>query len=126
MNAIRTLGYRKCMISAESAEVLGADALILPGVGAFDGCVRRLRERGLDSVLNEAVLARKTQILGICVGMQLMATISEENGIHKGLNWIEGRVTKLDVPNTFAVPHVGWNDVQQQGEHVLFLERPIP
>lgn len=123
-NAIAALGYRKLKISATEADILAADALILPGVGAFDVCARNLRDRHLDAILNEAVLARKKPILGICVGMQLMATASEENGIHAGLDWIPGRVVKLDPPTGYPVPHVGWNDVQLARPSALFSRMP--
>jgi imidazole glycerol-phosphate synthase subunit HisH len=119
-NAISALGYRKLKISGDEADILNADALILPGVGAFEACAKRLRERHLDALLHEAVLVRKKHILGICVGMQLMATASEEGGIHAGLDWIPGRVTRLELPDNYAVPHVGWNDVGQKEEDVLF------
>lgn len=119
-NAIRALGYRKLRISGSGADILSADALILPGVGAFEACVNRLRERNLEAPLNEAVLVRKKPILGICVGMQMMATVSEENGIHTGLNWISGRVVKLELPEKYAVPHVGWNDICQRKTDILF------
>ena len=119
-NAIRTLGYRKLKISGTEEDILNADALILPGVGAFEACADSLRERRLDHILNEAVLIRKKNILGICVGMQLMASVSEENGLHTGLDWIPGRVVKLQPPKNHAVPHVGWNDVQQRQEDTLF------
>lgn len=119
-NAISALGYRKLKISGDEADILNADALILPGVGAFEGCAKRLRERHLDTLLHEAVQVRKKPILGICVGMQLMATISEENGNYAGLDWISGKVVKLELPDNYAVPHVGWNDVAQRREDILF------
>lgn len=119
-NAIHALGYQKLQVSAAEVDILNADALILPGVGAFETCVNNLRERHLDTLLHEAVLIRKKPILGICVGMQLMATVSEENGIHAGLDWISGRVVKLKLPENYAVPHVGWNDINQTREDILF------
>jgi glutamine amidotransferase len=119
-NAVAGLGYRKLQISAAEKDIHAADALILPGVGAFDACARNLRERHLDTILNEAVLVRKKPILGICVGMQLMATTSDENGVHKGLDWIPGQVIKLDLPAEYSVPHVGWNDVRLIRQSVLF------
>lgn len=119
-NAIHALGYRKLKISAAKTDILNADALILPGVGAFEACVKNLHERNLEVTLHEAVLVRKKPILGICVGMQLMATVSEENGIHAGLDWISGRVVKLELPEKYAVPHVGWNDVHQVRKNILF------
>ena len=125
-NAISELGYRKLSISAAEQDIAAADALVLPGVGAFDACVANLRRRGLDNILNEAVLARRKPILGICVGMQLMASSSEENGLHIGLNWIPGRVVKLDLLPGYRIPHVGWNDVQAQRSSVLFTRTGSP
>ena len=119
-NAISALGYQKLKVSGTEEDILNADALILPGVGAFEACAKRLRERHLDALLHEAVLARKKPILGICVGMQLMATASEEAGIHAGLDWIPGRVTKLELSDNYAVPHVGWNEVNHSREGTLF------
>ncbi|MGI8892277.1 MAG: imidazole glycerol phosphate synthase subunit HisH [Bacteroidia bacterium] len=110
-NAIKYLGYKKLKVSNEKKIIREADALILPGVGAFDEATKNLKERNLIEVLNEEVLVKNKPILGICLGMQLLATASEENGVHEGLNWIEGRVKKLDLPNGFAIPHVGWNDI---------------
>lgn len=119
-NAIKYLGYNKLTISDNEGVISNADVLILPGVGAFEEAVNNLRARKLDLILNEEVLNKKKPILGICVGMQLMATLSEENGVHKGLNWIEGKVKKLQLPKEFAVPHVGWNDVTVNNIKPLF------
>lgn len=110
-NSISMLG---CKVSISSSEgvIRSADFLVLPGVGAFEPAICNLKSRKLDTVLTEEVVSRRKPILGICVGMQMLATASEENGVHDGLNWIEGRVIKLDLPKGFSVPHVGWNDVQ--------------
>lgn len=119
-NAIKYLGYQKVKISRSNKDISNADALILPGVGAFEVAINNLREHQLQNILGEEVLINKKPILGICVGMQMLATTSEENGIHKGLNWIPGNVVKLNLPLGFAVPHVGWNDVSFAVKSPLF------
>ena len=119
-NAIRLLGYKRLRISDKEEEIDNADVIILPGVGAFEACVNNLKERSLIPILNEQVLIKKKPILGICVGMQLLASLSEENGEHEGLGWIEGRVKKLQLPEQFAVPHVGWNDVIMKKDSPIF------
>lgn len=112
-NAIRHLGYSKIKISDQEAQIKAADVLILPGVGAFDEAARNLKSRNLHEILGNEVLVRKKPILGICVGMQLLAEGSEENGWHEGLNWVPGKVVKLQLPPSFPVPQVGWNEIER-------------
>jgi glutamine amidotransferase len=119
-NSIRYLGYKSLKISDKESVINEADVLILPGVGAFEECANNLRKRNLHTILNEQVLTKKKPILGICVGMQLLASVSEEMGEHEGLNWIPGRVKKLVIPKPLAVPHVGWNDVISETGNPLF------
>ena len=118
-NAVNYLDY-KVNVSFDPAAIRAADVLILPGVGAFDACMKNLRERNLEPLLHEEVIIRRKPLLGICVGMQMMATVSMENGRHEGLNWIAGEVVKLDLPKIFSVPHVGWNDVRIHCKKPLF------
>jgi glutamine amidotransferase len=80
--------------------------LILPGVGAFDWAISKLNDSGLREILDTLVLEKKIPTLGVCVGMQIMASQSEE-GVLPGLNWIKGKVLKLD--KSIALPHMGWN-----------------
>jgi glutamine amidotransferase len=119
-NAILRLDYSKVRVSDNEADIKSADALILPGVGAFDEAVRNLKFHKLPEILNETVLVQKKPILGICVGMQLLAEGSEENGWHEGLNWIPGKVKKIELPTSYAVPHVGWNNISFQNRDSLF------
>jgi glutamine amidotransferase len=119
-NAIEYLGYKKLKVSDDPRVINQADILILPGVGAFEEAIGNLKARNLVETLEENVLVKKKPILGICVGMQLLATASEENGEHEGLNWIEGRVKRLDLPKNFAIPHVGWNNVIVKKQSPLF------
>ncbi len=121
MNAISFLGYKKLKITANESTINEADVLILPGVGAFDESIKNLRARNLHHILSEIVLVKKKPILGICIGMQMLAASSEENGFHEGLNWIEGSVKKLVLPKEFAIPHVGWNNVNFVNTEPLFV-----
>jgi glutamine amidotransferase len=88
--------------------------LLLPGVGAFGFCASQLRASGLLPALEQWALKDRKPLLGICVGMQLLADYSEEQGQHKGLGWLGGAVRKLcRAPgSSVRIPHVGWNEVQ--------------
>lgn len=109
-NAVEFLGY-KVYVTDEYDKLKKANALILPGVGAFEPAIQSILRKNLDKILAELVLHEKKPLLGICLGMQLLATTSEENGLHKGLNFIEGNVRKIMPKNNATVPHVGWNDL---------------
>jgi glutamine amidotransferase len=99
---------------ANSVEDLeGATKLILPGVGAFDHAISLFQQSGMRSQVETLVLERKVPVLGICVGMQMLASGSEE-GTLPGLGWVAGAVKKFDVatlPHSTHLPHMGWNDV---------------
>ncbi len=90
-----------------------ADKLILPGVGAFDYAMTRLNESGMRGVLEKKVLHEKVPVLGVCVGMQMLAHSSDEGEL-PGLGWIDGRVKRFDpatIPFKTRFPHMGWNTV---------------
>ena len=110
-NAIASLNY-KVRISQSHEALQKADVLILPGVGAFETAISNLKSAGLHHILNEIVIEKEKPILGICLGMQMMASYSEEKGCHEGLNWIPGAVVKLDQKDGISVPHVGWNTIR--------------
>lgn len=98
-------------ITRDPARLLAADRIVLPGVGAFAQCITALRSiEGLEAALHEAVIERRRPFLGICVGMQLLASEGHEHGVHQGLGWIEGTVTRLVAPG-LKIPHMGWNQV---------------
>ena len=89
-----------------------AKALIIPGVGSFDSAMLTLRSTfGLLQTLEKKVLVEQVPLLGICLGMQLLATRSEE-GASEGLGWLDAEVVRMKVPNSLKVPHIGWNSVQ--------------
>jgi imidazole glycerol-phosphate synthase subunit HisH len=108
--ALEQLNY-EVTVSSDEKDLRAADALILPGVGAFEVAIRNLKKNNLVPLLHTLVMEEKKPILGICLGMQLLATTSEENGIHEGLGWIPGTVRKFTPDPSIRVPHVGWNDV---------------
>ena len=98
------------------------DKLLLPGVGAFDYNMSKLNESGLKEALNEAVLNKKTPVLGICLGLQIMVEFSEEGSL-QGLGWIKGQVKKFDknvIQHKPKVPHMGWNSIEVKTAPYLF------
>ncbi|MCW0234938.1 MAG: imidazole glycerol phosphate synthase subunit HisH [Ferrovibrio sp.] len=113
VGALGKLGASAELVATPQA-VARADKLILPGVGAFGRGINNLRERGLDAVIRDRVLTAGIPILGICLGMQLLASQSSEFGQHPGLDLIPGDVTRLTSDATGErVPHVGWNTIRQ-------------
>lgn len=110
-NIYRCLGIEAIPASTAN-DLRAASKIILPGVGAFDWAMTRLQESGLRDVLDEEVLEAKKPVLGICVGMQMMARSSEEGKL-PGLGWIDATVVKFDaylLKSKTRLPHMGWND----------------
>jgi glutamine amidotransferase len=107
-------------VSNDSKVILNADKLILPGVGHFKKAMDNLKKFDLIDILNQKVITEKTPVLGICLGMQLMANKSEE-GNSSGLGWIEGEVVRMNVNDSlrYKIPHVGWNSIVQQKASAL-------
>ena len=98
-------------ISNSPSDIASSTHVVLPGQGAFKSCIDGLTSiDGMIKALKKFALIHKKPFLGICVGMQLLATDSEENGKHKGLNWIPGHIKKLPNKN-LKMPHMGWNEV---------------
>jgi len=118
-HALDWLGARHT-VSNRAAELEAAAGIILPGVGAFDAAMRNLHALGLVQLLTEEVVARGKLFLGICLGMQLLAKDSLENGFTEGLGWIDGHVRAIEPSNGLRVPHVGWNAVSVCQSHPLF------
>ncbi|GAB2177679.1 imidazole glycerol phosphate synthase subunit HisH [Dongia sp. agr-C8] len=108
-------------VSADPAAVRAADRIVLPGVGAFADCKAGLEALpGMIEALNEAVLNKQRPFLGICVGMQLMATLGIEYGEHRGLDWIKGKVVKLKPSDaSLKIPQIGWNNLTASTHPVL-------
>jgi glutamine amidotransferase len=108
--------------TADPAIVAAADRIVLPGVGAFAACMGRLEAcEGLHEALAEAVRRRGVPFLGICVGMQLMASRGLEFGATAGLDWIDGEVRRLQPgDHRLKVPHMGWNRLDDVIDHPVF------
>ncbi|ECB9821771.1 imidazole glycerol phosphate synthase subunit HisH [Listeria monocytogenes] len=98
-------------ISSDATEISQADGVILPGVGAYPEAMKELTRRGLDKTLKE-IAATGKPILGVCLGMQLLLESSKEHSFTSGLGLIPGHVEKLPEEPEFAVPHMGWNQLQ--------------
>jgi glutamine amidotransferase len=108
-------------VTAKPEDVLAADRVVLPGVGAFADCKAGLAAvPGMIEALEETVLKRGKPFLGICVGLQLMASQGLEHGVTPGLDWIAGEVRAIE-PNdaSLKIPHMGWNTLRVGQEHAL-------
>ncbi|EDL49262.1 imidazole glycerol phosphate synthase subunit HisH [Erythrobacter sp. SD-21] len=111
-NALKRVGA-KVKVTADPNVLRAADRIVLPGVGSFGACAAGLRaEKGVIEAMRERVFMGGAPFLGICVGMQLLATRGLEHGETPGLDWIEGEVRLIEPTDTSVkVPHMGWNDV---------------
>jgi glutamine amidotransferase len=119
--ALMTVGGDVCLTS-DADQILAADKVVLPGVGAFGDGMAGLRTRGLVEIL-KTVVERETPLLGICVGMQLLFELSDELGDHKGLGFLPGRVRRF--PSTsLKVPQTGWNQLIPARESLLLQGLP--
>ena len=108
-NAVTHVGGKSILV-VDPKDLVVHDKIILPGVGAFGQAIDCLHQTGLAAALNECREAG-AHILGICLGMQLMCSVSEEDGIHEGLNWFNAKVTRFLPDTGLSVPHMGWNGV---------------
>lgn len=109
-------------VASHAGQLAGASKLILPGVGAFDHAMQRIDASGMRQRLAEMVIEQGIPVLGICVGMQILADSSDEGSV-SGLGWIPGRVRSfhsLSQSSNLALPHMGWNDVKPAAGSPLF------
>jgi len=118
-NALKAAGAERIAVTADPELVRGARRIVLPGVGSFRACAEGLRAiPGLIEALEERVLDDGVPFLGICVGMQLLASEGHEHGVTPGLGWIAGEVRLIERTDpAIKVPHMGWNDVQPAAHH---------
>jgi len=120
--------YKRLNIPARIArtaeELAGAERIILPGVGAFDWAMSRLNRSGMRGVLDDLALSQSRPVLGICVGMQMLANRSDEGSL-EGLGWMDAEVKKFDraaLSEREHLPHMGWNDVEPRSQESLFRD----
>jgi glutamine amidotransferase len=111
-NALKALGVPH-EVSGDPAVVGRASAIILPGVGAFGDGMAALARRGLVDVLETKVIGERVPYLGVCLGMQFLASTGYEHGEHRGLGWIAGNVIRMDPGDpALKIPHMGWNELK--------------
>lgn len=119
-NALEYIG-EDVKICSSPSELEEMERLILPGVGAFKDCIKNLKEKGFVDKLNEEVIDKQKPILGICLGMQVLASCSMEGGNFEGLGWIPGTVVRLqNETSKDKIPNIGWEDITYKKESLLF------
>ena len=110
-------------ISGNPETIKNSTHIVLPGQGAFETCINGLKEiPGMIDELNNFVVVKKKPFFGICVGMQLLANNSLENGDHKGLGWIDGTIEKLPNEN-LKMPHMGWNSIRVLNKNLKIIPK---
>lgn len=122
LNMLKRIGA-SAIISSQPEDILNADKIIIPGVGAFDQSMLKLHELNLVNPLNDVALNKKVPILGICLGMHLFTESSEEGSL-PGFGWIKGKTVRFNFSNSFEnlkVPHMGWNHVKPLKEDHIFM-----
>ena len=116
LKAFRHVGAEAALVESPSA-ARDADALVVPGDGAFGAAMDEIERRGFGDLLRDAA-ADGRPVLGICIGMQILFEESSEHGRHRGLGLLPGQVTRIET--TLPVPHMGWNRLRQARPHPLF------
>lgn len=125
-NALSFLGMQSKIVTSK-IEILGSQKVILPGVGSFKHAMQNIRDLNLYEAIREVALGKKIPLLGICLGMQLLADAGEEDGYAEGLGLIAGKVCKLSVTNSsLKIPHVGFNSVYHKAGSDLFKKLEDP
>ena len=119
--AIENLG-KNVKISHDSKEIVKGNIIVLPGVGSFKVAINRIKKLGLDDAIKECIINKNKKILGICLGMQLLAKVGTEDGINEGLNVFDVEVIKFQnsYNQNFKIPHVGFNQVNNEKNSILF------
>ncbi|MDO8578847.1 MAG: imidazole glycerol phosphate synthase subunit HisH [Dehalococcoidales bacterium] len=120
VNAIIRLGNQP-IVTSSAADIARARAVILPGVGAAAACMTALQAQGMDNAIRD-IIAEDRPFLGICLGLQVLFSTTEEDGGQKCLGIFSGKVKRL--PGTVKIPHMGWNQVKKTVDHPLFTGIP--
>lgn len=126
-NMMKKVGVES-IVTNNLEKIKSASHLILPGVGHFDYCVKQFKESGFFELVHDRVYIDKIPILGVCVGCQMLMESSEE-GIEKGLNWVEGKVVRFDntrIESQMRIPHMGWSDLHLKKQSSLFSNMAHP
>ena len=110
---------QECMVTRNFKEILAADKVILPGVGAFGDAMEQLKKYELDKVIRE-VTGKKTPFLGICLGLQLLFEGSDESSGVEGLHILDGKILRIPDKEGLKIPHIGWNSLTMQNKGRLF------
>tara|TARA_Y100001958_G_C20991014_1_gene378570 strand:+ start:122 stop:727 length:606 start_codon:yes stop_codon:yes gene_type:complete len=110
-NALDFLELRN-KVSKNTEDIKKADKVIIPGNGNYGEGLKKIRKLNITESLNEKILVKKTPVLGICLGYQIMFSESEEDNSSKGFGWIKGKVLKFKKKKNFPIPHVGWNEIK--------------
>lgn len=118
-NAFEYIG-EDVIVTADPGQLDDADRIVLPGVGAFGDAMAAIAERGLEPVLQRQARELNKPVLGVCLGMQLIARNSVEHGEHRGLGWMDAQIRRLEVQRPLKVPHVGWNTISFDPADPLF------
>tara|TARA_Y100000739_G_C20530640_1_gene428732 strand:+ start:257 stop:862 length:606 start_codon:yes stop_codon:yes gene_type:complete len=123
INSFKVLGISAISISNKD-QLKRIDRLILPGVGSFDSAIRKFNNSGLRDDIEDLVFNNNLPIMGVCIGMQIMANSSSEGDL-SGLGWINGEVEIIDQKNSLILPHMGWNEIKFEKENAkLFSNLP--
>ena len=120
--ALSFLG-QECRITSDRHEILAADQVILPGVGAFGDAMKKLKDRELDKVIRQVTEENKPS-LGICLGLQLLFEGSEESSGIEGLHILDGQILRIPADRGLKIPHIGWNSLALSGDGRLFAGLP--
>ena len=116
---LKKLGYSS-IITSDASEIKTADLILLPGVGSFKKGIENLERLGLVNLLTTEVIEKKKPFIGICLGMQLVATFGNEPERKKGLGWIDGEVIEMESKKGLRIPHLGWNTVSSTCSKSLY------